>query len=107
MNQKEVVEWAPFHLAPGVKEEQLLEASRHLQDSFLAKQPGFLRRDLLRGEAGGWVDIVWWVDRAAAEAAVKVAADSSVCHSYFQLMSGADHANPGDAVHFDRVVSYP
>jgi hypothetical protein len=57
-------------------------------------------------KAGGWVDIVWWADRAAAEAAMKVAADSPVCHSYFQLMSGADHANPADAVlHFDRVAS--
>lgn len=107
MNQNEIVEWAPFHVAPGVTEEKLLEASHHLQEVFLAQQSGFLRRDLLKGKDGSWVDVVYWADRAAAEGAMKAAAESPVCHSYFQLMSGADHANPGDSVlHFSRVKTY-
>lgn len=107
MSQKEVVEWAPFHVAPEVTEEKLLEASHHLQEGFLAQQSGFLRRDLLKGKDGLWVDVVYWADQATAEGAMKAAAASPVCHSYFQLMSGADHANPEDSVmHLSRVKSY-
>lgn len=107
MNQNEIVEWAPFQVAPGVTEEKLLEASRQLQEAFLAHQSGFLRRDLLKGKGGSWVDVVYWADRAAAEGAMRAAAESSVCHSYFQLMSGADHENPENSVmHFSRVRSY-
>jgi hypothetical protein len=108
MTTHEIVEWAPFQTALGVSEAQLLAASRSLQEAFLAKQRGFLRRDLLRGKEGSYVDIVYWVDRDAAQAAMKAAAESPVCHAYIQLMAGADHENPEDAVlHFDRVACYP
>lgn len=93
-----VIEWAPFTIGPGVSEEQLLEASEALQSEFLARQPGFVRRELLRGENREWCDLVYWEDAAAARAAVEQAASSGVCLRYFQLMEGADHADPGAGV---------
>ena len=101
-----IVEWVPFQLTDGVTEDELLSASRALQDEFLAKQPGFVRHELLRsGEE--WADVVYWESREAAERAVQQAAESSVCHRYFQLMHGTNHTNPGAGVrYYERRVSY-
>jgi heme-degrading monooxygenase HmoA len=88
--QARVVEWAPFRLAPGVEESVLLEASEVLQREFLAHQPGFLRRELLRGDDGQWADLVYWEDEAAAGNAMREATASPACQSYFQRMTGAD-----------------
>lgn len=102
-----VVEWAPFWLAPGVDEAALLAASRALQEDFLRQQPGFLRRELLRGPDGQWVDLVHWRDAAAAAAVMRAAAASTTCHRYFQLMDGADIMEPGAGVlHLQRVATY-
>lgn len=102
-----VVEWAPFRLAPGVDEATLRAASEALQRGFLAKQPGFLRRDLLKGRDGQWVDLVFWASQEAADQAVTSAAESAACYRYFQLMAGAEHADPGaDVLHFVRIETY-
>jgi hypothetical protein len=101
-----VVEWAPFQVAEGMDEAKLLRASEALQSEFLSKQKGFLRRELLRGPGQQWVDLVYWENRAAADAAAQNAATSPVCYTYFQMMD-ADHAEPGAGVlHFQRVKSY-
>ena len=105
MKEHVVVEWAPFQPAANVSEEQLLAASRVLQESFLSKQPGFVRRELLRGRNGDWVDLVYWADRKAADDAMKAAAESPTCLSYFHLMAGSPNATSG-VLHFDRVTSY-
>lgn len=102
-----VIEWAPFRLVAGVTDDQLMAASQELQDVFLARQPGFVRRDLLRGRDGEWVDLVEWTDRASAEAVAKAAAQSPVCLAYFRLMVGGNDLDPASGVsHFDRVAGY-
>lgn len=93
-----IVEWAPFELAEGVSEEALLAASDALQAGFLAKQPGFLRRELLRRCGRQWVDLVYWRDRTSVEAAMQAAGSSAACHAYFELMAGAEHAAPAAGV---------
>lgn len=102
-----VIEMAPFTLRPGITEHHLLQASARLQEDFLAGQPGFVRRELARGPASGWIDLVWWEHRDLAEQAMTAAAASPVCHQYFHLMD-ADHADPGAGVtlHSVRAV-YP
>ncbi len=101
------VEWAEFRLAAGVTEAALREASDRLQTAFLREQEGFIRRELLKGENGRWVDVVYWKDREAAEAAVNNAGNSPVCMAYFQLMAGENHHTPGEGVlHFQRVKTY-
>jgi len=85
------VEWAPFTLADGADEERLLRASEALQEDFLARQAGFIRRELLRGPDGQWVDMLHWESTEAAEAAMRNVAGSSVCQEYFHLMKAADH----------------
>lgn len=102
-----VVEWAPFRLADGVDEAMLLEASGELQRDFLQQQPGFLRRELLRGRDGQWVDLVYWQNDAAVERVMRAVSGSAACHRYFQLMQAADIMEPGAGVqHWHRARSY-
>jgi hypothetical protein len=101
------IEWAPFRVLAGVTEQELLDASQALQDDFLAKQPGFLRRELLKGAAGQWADLVYWESHALAQAAMKAASDSAVCATYFKLLEAADPNNPELGVlHFAVTRSY-
>lgn len=102
-----VVEWAPFRLAPGTEEAALLEASEALQRDFLQHQPGFARRELLRGADGQWVDLVVWSDEPSAMAAMSAAGSSPVCQAYFHLMAGGDTMDVGSGVlHLHRVRVY-
>ena len=102
-----VVEWAPFRVVDGVTEQALLAASDSLQREFLARQRGFVRRELLRGADGEWVDLVHWEDEAAAHAVFAAAMESPVCAEYFKLMvmpEGLDLAT--SVLHFSRVREY-
>jgi hypothetical protein len=98
-----VIEWAPFRLLPGTTEQTLLDAADAIQRDFLASQPGLVRRELLRGKDGQWVDLLHWQDDEAARAAMARAAESPVCHRYFALMG----AEAGEGVlHLTRVREY-
>lgn len=102
-----VIEWAPFRLAEGAREADLLAASDALQREFLVHQPGFVRRELLRGADGQWVDLVIWRDEPAAMAAMTAAGSSAVCHSYFHLMVGGENMDAGSGVlHLRRIRTY-
>jgi hypothetical protein len=104
--QRRVLEWAPFRLKAGVEEASLLAASQELQRGFLAGQPGFMRRELLRAPDGSYVDLVLWETREAADAAMSHAADSTTCSLYFRLMT-PEAADAGAGVlHFDEVARY-
>jgi hypothetical protein len=102
-----VVEWAPFRLVDGVSERELLAASETLQREFLALQHGFVRRELLRGANGQWVDLVHWESEAAANAVFAAAGQSMVCHEYFKLMVMSEGTDPAAGVlHLTRVRAY-
>jgi hypothetical protein len=102
-----VIEWAPFTLTDGVDAGTLLAASEALQSEFLGKQPGFLKRELVRLDQNHWVDIVYWKDKEAVERAMQNVASSPVCFQYFHLMVGADHDQPGEGVMlYEHVKSY-
>ena len=86
----ETIEVAPFRLRDGVTEARLLEASEAIQRDFLARQPGFLRRDLARAADGRWADVVYWADEPSAHAAMARAGESAACRAYFACMVGVD-----------------
>jgi hypothetical protein len=102
-----VLEWAPFELKPGVAEADLLAASDALQTEFLEQQPGFIRRELLRGKDRQWVDTVYWRSLEAAEAASRLVMDSPVCLRYFELMIMPENDDPNAGIsHFAHVRTY-
>ena len=87
-----VVEWAPFSLKEGVSEQTLLEAAEALQQHFLSKQEGFLKRELLKGPDNSWVDILHWSSKEAADKAMQQIMSSAACQKYFECMSDATEA---------------
>ena len=93
----QVLEWAPFRLKSGVDEATLLESSERLQRDFLAHQEGFVRRELIEGAEGAYIDLVWWDSFAASQAAVKSAARSPARRAYVALMDCSDR-DPRDEV---------
>lgn len=103
---KEVVEWAEFTLKPGVGEAELQRGSEGLERDFLARVPGYLRRELLRVGGGRYADLVWWSSRAEAEKAMAQAAESEACATYFGLMEmNAESADAG-VKHYSVVARY-
>lgn len=105
MSEKVIVEWAPFTLSKGISEPVLLKASEALQERFLNKQKGFLRRDLLKREGRQWVDVIHWASKDDVSAAMQAVNESSSCQAYFQLMENIEDAE-GDMVHFTKVRSW-
>ena len=102
-----MIEWAHFRLADGAEESALLAASEALQRDFLQRQPGFVRRELLRGADGRWADFVVWRDEASAAAALRAVESSAACHAYFRLMQApADPDGTHGVVHLARVRVY-
>lgn len=63
-----VIEVVEFSAVPGVTTEALVSAAQEA-GVFLARQPGFIRRQLAQRTDGGWIDIVEWSSLEAAQAA--------------------------------------
>jgi hypothetical protein len=61
-----VVEVVRLRPASGITEEQFLAANDRFEQDYMAKQPGFLRRTLLRGEGHEWAVLVDWGTAARA-----------------------------------------
>lgn len=106
-----VVEWAPFEVREGVSNEQLLQASEHLQNEFLVKQKGYIKRELLKGEGKQWVDLVYWASEEDAQAATQNAMNSEACGAFFGLMEGIsdpeEAIDPAEGVfHYKRMAGW-
>ena len=105
--QQRTIEWAPFTLVEGATETQLLQASADLQTEFLARQPGFVSRELLRRSEREWCDLLYWESEQAVQAAMAKVADHPTCLRYFQLMVAADHNDTHNGVQlFARRAAY-
>lgn len=103
--KRAVVELVPFTLRNEVTESQLLSVSERLQAEFLMRQPGFIKRELLRKSETEWIDLVYWVNRELAEKAIQNALSSSICQEYFNLILYGEDADTG-VVHFEMVSDY-
>ncbi len=104
--QNEVIakamEYAPFELKEGISQSQLIAASSTLQEEFLSKQQGFVKRELIHIEGRSYADIVHWESQESANAAMANAMESPVCMSYFELMKVPDEG----VNHFEIISSY-
>jgi len=100
------VEIARFELREGVALEALLQASGALEEGFLAKQRGYLGRELLRQGERSFVDLVRWADRSSADAAMAGAMASPACTGYFGLMVPPASPEAGMPELLTRVARY-
>lgn len=66
-----VIELAQFKTKTGISDSEILVASQEVHDGFLAKQKGYISRELLKSADGEWVDIVHWETMKDAQAAMQ------------------------------------
>lgn len=100
----QIIEIAKIKLAANVSEEQLIAASNTFQSEFLTGQPGYIGRDLVRVENGGYADIVRWESHEAAAAVMEKFPESEACSSYFSVME-FDTQDPASGVSHCSVLS--
>ncbi|VAW21080.1 hypothetical protein MNBD_ALPHA11-634 [hydrothermal vent metagenome] len=81
---------AEIKLAKGISEADLLAGSEKFQKQFAGKQPGLIRRELVRKADGNYLDIVQFASMAHAEALMEKEKTSAVCHEFFALMDMGD-----------------
>ncbi len=81
-----IVELASIRLAEGKTEADLIAASTRFQSAFLERQPGFLRRELMKKADGTYVDVIHWRSKAEADAVMDVAQNAPAAHDYFSVM---------------------
>jgi hypothetical protein len=99
------LEIAVIRLAAGRTEAELIAASNAFQQ-FLAEQPGYLCRDLVRASDGTYADVVRWASRKEADAVADKVSSSVACQTYFSLMEW-NPDNPAEGVsHFDILAVY-
>ena len=83
-----VVEFVRFRLAQGAAEPTFLEENRKAQ-SFVAKQPGFVSRELARGDDGGWLVLVRWNSAADADASFAKFVAAAEMKPFMDMLDGA------------------
>jgi hypothetical protein len=101
------IQLAPIRLREGVDEATLLETSEAFQENFVSKQPGILRRILVKAKHGGYADLVFFEDKAAADRVAEAEATSEHCHALFQLLEPPDPSLPDMGVlSFEHMKTY-
>ena len=58
-----------YQLADEVTEEHLLRVADQIVESWMTKQPGFIKWEIHKNNAGGYTDIVYWNSKADAKRA--------------------------------------
>jgi hypothetical protein len=99
------LEWVPFHTAPGVSEATLIAAAEQLHREFLALQPGYIRRSLLRDAEGGFVDCVAWRSAADHASAMTASMDHPAAQPFFACLANPE-ADGADMHHFHVVQDW-
>lgn len=82
---KAVVEVVTFSVNTHVSAAQLIAAASKI-NSDLAKQAGFISRDLAYNKAGEWVDIIHWRNLASAESAAQNMMENEKAGEFFSLI---------------------
>ena len=100
-----VIEMARITLGAGKTEADLVAASNAFQSAFLAEQPGFIRRELIKTEDGGYADLVHWRSMADAHAIMDKVSSSTACLAYFAVMEMSGDMTAGVA-HYEVLASY-
>jgi len=71
MTASPTVEIVLFRLRPSASEDALMRASETVMPELRAMS-GFIRRELLRGDDGQWIDTVYWRSRNDAMRAAEI-----------------------------------
>ena len=105
MHKATIIEMAPFEIAAGVTETQLLEASKQTETGFLANCAGYIARTLVKTGENAYMDIVYWQTMEAAQAASEKIFESSACQAYLGCIKMEEGVEP-EIKHYEIIGSY-
>jgi hypothetical protein len=97
---------APAKLKPGVDEATMLAASDRFETDFVRKQPGIIRRHLLRDKNGDYADLVFFESKEAADKVIEAEMTSPECALFFSLMEMDESAPDMGVLAFEQIKSY-
>lgn len=98
---------APIKLAMGKTEANLIEASNRFQEEFAGKQPGILRRELVRKNDVEYLDIIQFRSAKDAEDIMEKEKESAACHAFFAVMDmSMGAAGQGNIEFYISLVTY-
>jgi hypothetical protein len=83
---KVVIEIAQFKLVEDVTDQEFLHEAEHIQHVFLEKQLGYIDRELLKDEAGQWVDVLHWETTAQAQTAAQAMLQEPACQGFITMI---------------------
>jgi hypothetical protein len=107
MTKRMYVQLAPIRLKDGFDEKALLEASDAFQVSFVSKQEGIMKRVLLKGQDGGYADLVFFESKDDAERVARIEESSQECLDFFKIMKAPDENLPDMGVlSFEHIKTY-
>lgn len=98
---------APIKLAAGKTEADLLAASEKFQSEFVSKEPGVLRRELVRSPDGNYLDIVQFRSEADVADITEKEKQSAVCGAFFALMDFDDMDMDAEMEVHHTLATYP
>lgn len=81
-NDNRVVEVSIFQFKADVDEAAALRLAQSVND-FLISNDGFISRKCSKTPEGQWVDVIYWKNRAMAEAAAEKAFHNPTCLAFF------------------------
>jgi len=97
---------APIKLAKGITESDLLAASDKFQKEFAGRQPGLIRRELIRKGNGEYLDIVQFRSMVDAEAIIEKEKNSAACHAFFAIMDMGTADGSDEIEFYQSLVTY-
>ena len=100
---------APIKLGSGKTEADLIKASSIFQEEFASKQPGLLRRELVKTGDGQYLDIIQFRSKKDAEEIIEKEKDSPACHAFFAVMDiNMEASEEADDIEFyESLETYP
>lgn len=107
MTKRMYVQLAQIRLKDGFDEKTLLEASDAFQVSFVSQQEGIMKRVLLKGQDGGYADLVFFESKDDAERVARIEETSQECLEFFKIMKAPDENLPNMGVlSFEHIKTY-
>jgi len=97
----------PIKLAKGKAEADLIAASNKFQIDFAGKQPGLIRRELIRKTNGEYLDIVQFRSEKDAEDIIEKEQASPACHEFFSVIEMNTDTGENEIIEFyQSLVTY-
>ncbi len=86
---KNALEIVTFRTKDGIAVADVLKASAEMEQHFITKQKGFIKRTIGKGDGNEWVDVVYWETMNDATKAGEAAMQSPACAPMFGMIDEA------------------